>query len=128
MKKWILRHERNWLRERESALQGWEGVELMNVVNLIVLPGRSFPRRPLLGTMGNDDVGRPRPSLKQFRAVAVDDTKAKCLVSALRIIAPLPRRSLTSKQDVTLTSRPETKFVRSSADVNELTLSTQTFQ
>ena len=27
-----MRHERNGLRERESALQGWEGVELMTVV------------------------------------------------------------------------------------------------
>ena len=32
MKRWVLRHKRNELRERESALQGREEVELMTVV------------------------------------------------------------------------------------------------
>ena len=32
MKRWVLRHERNLLRERKSALQGWQGEELMTVV------------------------------------------------------------------------------------------------
>ena len=36
MKRWVLRHKRNGLRERESALQGWEGVELMTVVEWCV--------------------------------------------------------------------------------------------
>ena len=36
MKRWVLRHERNLLRERESALQGWEGVELVTVVKWCV--------------------------------------------------------------------------------------------
>ena len=36
MKRWVLRHERNCLRERESALQGWEGVELMTVLEWCV--------------------------------------------------------------------------------------------
>ena len=36
VKMWILRHERSWLRERESALQGWDGVELMTVVEWCV--------------------------------------------------------------------------------------------
>ena len=36
VKRWVLRHERNWLRERESALQGWEGVELVTVVKWCV--------------------------------------------------------------------------------------------
>ena len=52
MKRWVLRHERNWLRERESALQGWEGVELMAVMELYVsgamdlrFIGREFHKR-----------------------------------------------------------------------------------
>ena len=35
VKRWVLRHERN-LIVRESALQGWEGVELMTVVEWCV--------------------------------------------------------------------------------------------
>ena len=36
MKRWVLSHERNRLRERENALQGWEEVELMSVVEWCV--------------------------------------------------------------------------------------------
>ena len=36
MERWVLRHERNLLRERESTLQGWKGVELMTVVEWCV--------------------------------------------------------------------------------------------
>ena len=36
VKMWVLRQERNSLRERESALQGQEGVELMTVVEWYV--------------------------------------------------------------------------------------------
>ena len=52
MKRWVLRHERNSLRERESALQGWEGVELVTVVEWYVsgakdlrFIGREFHKR-----------------------------------------------------------------------------------
>ena len=50
MKRWVLRLERNRLRERERALQGWEGVELMTVEEWCVsgvkdlrFIGREFP-------------------------------------------------------------------------------------
>ena len=36
MKRLVLRHERNLLRERESALQGWERVELMTMMEWYV--------------------------------------------------------------------------------------------
>ena len=36
VKRWVLRHERNWLRERESALQVWEEVQLATVVEWCV--------------------------------------------------------------------------------------------
>ena len=36
MKRLVLRHERNRLRERENALQGWKGVELMTLVEWCV--------------------------------------------------------------------------------------------
>ena len=36
MKRWVLRHERNVLRERESILQVWEGGKLMTVVEWCV--------------------------------------------------------------------------------------------
>ena len=59
MKRRVLRHERNWLRERESALQGWEGVELMTVEEWCVsgatnlrFIGREFNKRR--EELGND--------------------------------------------------------------------------
>ena len=52
MKRWVFRHERNCVRERESAVQGWEGVELMTVVEWCVsgakdlrFIGRQFQKR-----------------------------------------------------------------------------------
>ena len=52
MKRWVLRHERNRIRERESALQGWEGVVLMTAVEWCVSEvkdlrfiGREFHKR-----------------------------------------------------------------------------------
>ena len=52
VKRWSYRHERKWLQERESALQGWEGVELVTVVEWCVswakdlrFIGRKFHRR-----------------------------------------------------------------------------------
>ena len=52
MKRWVLKHKRNRLRERESALQGWEEEELMIVVEWWVsgakdlrFIGREFHKR-----------------------------------------------------------------------------------
>ena len=52
MKRWVLRHERNLMQARESALKGWKGIELMTVVEWSVsgakdlrFIGREFHKR-----------------------------------------------------------------------------------
>ena len=101
-----------------------------SVVNLIVLPGRSFPRWSFdiarnhgeMTMSAGHDRGWSSFALSllmtQRRNVLCPHSESlrRCHASLL---------FFNSKQDVTLKSRPETKFVRSSADVNELTLSTR---
>ena len=69
------RHERNWLREKETALQGWEGVELMTVVEWceswakdLRFIGREFHKR------GEELRNDPSTNLSLMETVEEKDT------------------------------------------------------